>query len=528
MLFSSFCLWPSGLLFMHRNLLPAPRLYFVCLAVLMALVFRGGILKAAEPSEDIPAGQVGVENFGKIPVQLTVAEEAEVDRMVLPLPNNWTGDFDGIRQRNYLRILVPYSKTFYRVDRGIQQGIDYDYGKALESWLKKKYPSKVKRQPFFVAFIPVQRDQLLPDLIAGKGDIAMGGLTVTDRRLALVDFATPIAKGVREALATVPGFPEVTKLEDLAGKEIMARGSSSYYEHLTVINSRLQDLGLHPVSIVKADEWLESEDLLEMVNAGLIQATVVDRYLARVWSPLFTEVQINDSFYINEGGDLAWAIRKNSPQLKTVLDAFMKEHKVGTTFGNIMVKRHVRDNKIILNPTTEEELMKFRKLVDLFKEHGANYNFDYLMLVAQGFQESMLNQKARSHRGAVGIMQLLPATAADPAINIRDIDKDAGKNIEAGAKYLRLLTDKYLNDEQLDPVNKTLMAFAAYNAGPGNLRKFRRLAEKSGKNPNIWFQNVEYAAARIVGQETVQYVANIYKYYVAYKLILQMQESHKS
>ena len=140
----------------------------------------------------------------------------------------------------------------------------------------------------------------------------------------------------------------------------------------------------------------------------------------------------------------------------------------------------------------------------------------------------MLDQKARSHVGAVGIMQLLPSTAADPAINIKGIDKDASKNIEAGAKYLRLLTDKYLDDEKLDPINKTLMAFAAYNAGPGNLRKFRRLAEKSGYNPNIWFQNVEHAAARIVGEETVKYVANIYKYYVAYKLIIEMRESRNS
>ena len=120
--------------------------------------------------------------------------------------------------------------------------------------------------------------------------------------------------------------------------------------------------------------------------------------------------------------------------------------------------------------------------------------------------------------GAVGIMQMLPSTAADPAINIKGIDKDPSKNIEAGAKYLRLLTDKYLNEEELTPVNRTLLAFAAYNAGPGNLRKFRSLAKKSGLDPNVWFQNVEYAAARIVGKETVQYVSNIYKYYLAYKL----------
>ena len=172
-------------------------------------------------------------------------------------------------------------------------------------------------------------------------------------------------------------------------------------------------------------------------------------------------------------------------------------------------------------------MQKFENLVELFKLHGNTYNFDYLMLMAQGYQESMLDQKARSHRGAVGIMQILPSTAADPVINIKGIEKDPAKNIEAGAKYLRFLTDKYLSDEDITPSNQTLMAFAAYNAGPGNLLKFRRLAEKSGQDPNIWFHNVEYAAARITGQETVKYVANIYKYYLAYKLVTAMQESQK-
>jgi membrane-bound lytic murein transglycosylase MltF len=146
------------------------------------------------------------------------------------------------------------------------------------------------------------------------------------------------------------------------------------------------------------------------------------------------------------------------------------------------------------------------------------------MLIAQGYQESKLNQQARSARGAVGIMQLLPSTAADPAIGITGIDKDTRRNIEAGSKYMRLLADKYLNDAELTPVNRTLMSFAAYNAGPGNLRKFRSLAEKSGKDPDIWFQNVEYAAARIVGEETVRYVSNIFKYYIAYKIVEKRNE----
>ncbi len=483
---------------------------------------------ATEPAPKLPAKNLKKQSVAAVPEKLTASEEAEIDKMVQLVPANWIGDFDGMRKRRYIRILVPFSKTFFSVDRGRQQGVDYDFGKALEKWLNQKYPTKKKSQKLAVLFIPVKRDQLLPALIAGKGDIAAGGLTVTAGRQQTVDFVTPLAEKVREALVTGPNIPQVDTLEDLSGKEVTVRASSSYFEHLVKINTGFKEQGRPPIKIIVADEWLESEDLLEMVNTGLIEATVVDRYLAQIWQPLYTEMKINDKFYINQAGDLAWAIRKGSPQLEKVLNGFMTDHKVGTLFGNMMVNHYVKDSKRILNATSDEEMKKFKKLVELFKLHANNYDFDYLMLMAQGYQESMLDQKARSHMGAVGIMQMLPSTAADPSINIQGIDKDPAKNIEAGAKYLRLLTDKYLNEKELTPANRTLLAFAAYNAGPGNLRKFRRLAEKSGNDPNIWFQNVEYAAARIVGQETVQYVANIYKYYLAYKLVNEKKEYSKT
>lgn len=418
---------------------------------------------------------IKLQSLDIIPTQLSAAEKAEIDGMVLPVPPIWIGDLDGMRQKHLIRMLVPYSKTFFSVDRG----------------------------------------RLLPDLLAGRGDIAAGGLTVTNGRRQTVDFTAPFASGIREALITGPDTQMIEKIEDLSGQQIMVRASSSYFEHLVDINARFKKQGINPIDIIPADEWLESEDILEMVNAGLIKATVVDRYLAEIWHPLYTDLHISDSFYIHESGDLAWAIRKGSSKLRAELNTFIQRNKAGSTFGNLMLKRYVTNKKRVLNATSEEEMRKYKDLVKIFRMNGGKYNFDYLMLMAQGYQESRLDQRARSSRGAVGIMQLLPSTAADPVIGITGIDKDASRNIEAGSKYLRLLADKYLNDGEVTPVNRTLMSFAAYNAGPGSLQKFRRLAEKSGSNPNIWFQNVEYAAARIVGQETVAYVSNIYKYYLA-------------
>jgi membrane-bound lytic murein transglycosylase MltF len=165
-------------------------------------------------------------------------------------------------------------------------------------------------------------------------------------------------------------------------------------------------------------------------------------------------------------------------------------------------------------------MKKFRAYVHYFQKYAEQYDFDYLMLVGQGYQESGLDQSKRSPGGAVGIMQVIPKYAAAPPIGIPDVE-DAKGNIHAGTKILRNIVDTYLNDPKLDATNKTLLAFASYNAGPSRITQLRKKAKQEGLDPNQWFGNVELVVAREIGQETVQYVNNIYKYYVAYKLVLQ-------
>ncbi|MFK8332088.1 transglycosylase SLT domain-containing protein [Pseudomonas sp. BJa5] len=480
----------------------ALRCFFLC------LLLCGINTSFAATTPDLPA------------VELTPAEEAEVQKLVLPVPKDWVGDFEGMRQRHLIRVLVPYSKTFFELDRGRQRGLSYEIAKGFEDWLNKTQPYAKKSMRWQVMLIPTSRNELIPRLIQGVGDIAAGGLSVTEGRLKTVDFSDPFATNIPEVLVTAPGSQAFAKIEDLSGQEITVRVSSSYYEHLQTLNASFKERGLAPINLQAADENLESEDLLQMVNAGLLKATVVDRYIAKIWTPLYTDMQIHDQFYLHDNSEFAWAIRKNSPELKAQLAKFVKTHKVGTAFGNSLRTKYVTNSsKRVLNATSQAELKKFQEMVEIFKRHAGTYGFDHLMLMAQGFQESRLDQTARSHRGAVGVMQLLPQTARDPKIAISEIDKSADRNVEAGTKYMHLLADKYLNDPQLTQKNKTLMTFAAYNAGPGNLRKFRALAEKSGLDKNIWFGNVDQAAAQIVGRETVDYVSNIYKYYVAYKFV---------
>ena len=456
------------------------------------------------------------------PAQLSAAEASAVDALVLPVPPAMIGDLDSMRKTRTVRILVPYSKTFYQVDRGKQQGVAYEYGKALEKWLNQHQPLADKSHGWRVMFIPTARNELLPRLLSGYGDLAAGGLTVTEGRLQTVAFSDPVARDIREAFITGPASPAINRLEDLSGQEVFVRPSSSYFEHLVALNQRFEAQGLAPIRIMPANENLETEDLLQMVNAGLYGITVADSYIAELWQPLYSDLVIHEGFSLHEGGQLSWALRKGSPQLEQAVNRFIREHKLGSEFGNIMHRRYFKGSTRVLNATSEAEMQKFNAMTNLFDKYASIYQFDALMLMAQGFQESQLDQNARSRAGAVGVMQVLPSTAAE--LGIKDVAKSAERNIEAGSKYLRLISDRYLDDPEITPVNRTLLGFAAYNAGPGNLMKFRRLAEKQGLDPNVWFGNVEQGAARIVGRETVDYVGNIHKYYVAYKLARQRLE----
>jgi membrane-bound lytic murein transglycosylase MltF len=210
-----------------------------------------------------------------------------------------------------------------------------------------------------------------------------------------------------------------------------------------------------------------------------------------------------------------------------LIDSFVKASRKGTLLGNILYNRYLRNTTYVKNATSEAELRKFRQMVEIFKRYAGQYRFDHLMIVAQGYQESQLDQEKRSKTGAIGVMQVLPKTACDPAVGIPDVTK-LDNNIHAGVKYLRFMADRYFDEPGMDAVNRTLFAFASYNAGPAGVSRLRRQAAREGLNPNVWFGNVEHVAAKVIGRETVQYVSHIYKYYLAYRLVEEIAQEQEA
>jgi len=431
----------------------------------------------------------------------------------------WTGDLDGMIERRLIRVLVTYSKTFYFLDQGTQRGATYDAFRLFEKDLNKKLTAEKKLKKHLkvqVMFIPVARGDLFSALAAGKGDIGAANLTITADRQELVDFASPVYSNVSEVLVSGPASPAVSSVDDLAGKEVFARKSSSYYESLAALNERFTAEKKPLVIVKEAPEPLEDEDLIEMVNAGLIPLIVVDKHKADFWKQVFPKIKVHDAIALRTGANIAWAIRKGSPQLKAVLDDFVARKLKEATAVNSILTRYFKSAKYVKDAASDAERQKFLAVVGYFQKYGDKYDVDWLLVAAQGYQESQLNQDARSQVGAIGVMQIMPTTGED--LKVGDIT-ELEPNIHAGVKYMRWMIDNYYGDEPMTQLDKALFSFASYNAGAGRISTLRKTTAKRGLDPNVWFHNVEYVAAEKIGPETVTYVSNIYKYYIAYRLI---------
>ena len=442
-----------------------------------------------------------------------------------------SGDFDEIlaaRNRRII-ILVTYSRTLYFNDEGQERGLVAEMARDFERYINQKYKTGAK--PITIVLAPMTRDKLVPALAAGYGDISAASLTTTPERLKLVDFVVPegiggttSAKAVNEVVVTGPKSPIISTVDDLAGKTVDVRKSTSYYESLVALNERFKKEGKPEINFKILPDAIQDEDMLEMVNIGLLDAIVADDWLVHMWAPVLPKIKINEGAAVREQSDIGWAIRKNCPKLQAEIHDFFE--RFVRTHGLVRVRQaQYRSRvKVLRDPTGSKEWARFEQTLKLFDKYGQQYNFDPLMLAAQGFQESRLDQNAKSHVGAIGVMQIMPATGAE--LKVGDIHV-VEPNIHGGAKYMDRLMTRYFKDANFSETDRTLIAFACYNAGPGSISRMRKLAASRGLDPDQWFNNVELVTAEKIGVETTTYVRNIFKYYVGYKLTEEIREEQR-
>ena len=431
-------------------------------------------------------------------------------------------DLPEMRERGVVRALVTLNMSEFFLLKGQPRGFEYELLQGYEKFLNKGVSKKEGRTQ--IVFVPVAFDEAIEALRDGRGDLIAAGMTVTPERQKLVTFTEPYFSKVDEIVVANEDVGELTSLDDLAGREVTVLAGSSYITHLEELNEVLDDRDLDEIEIREADPVLSGDDVLKMVNAGIFDITVADSHLVSAWADSLDNVNIYKDLKVNSGGQIAWAVRKDSDRLRKSLNGYLVKNKKGTTVGNVLFRRYFKNNKFIENPLAKKEIKKFEKLSGLFRTYSKMYGFDWLASMAQAYQESGLDQKARSHAGAVGIMQLLPSTAADPNVGIPNIEK-LENNIHAGIKYMHFLRERYFSGSELSPANRLAFSLAAYNMGPGRLAKLRKRAKGMGLDANKWFGNVEMVALAKVGSEPVTYVSNIHEYYVAYRLHMERESA---
>lgn len=515
--------------------------YHLAGLALAALILTVGLLTTPQ-NEEGQTGAAGADvaataSSRDTPDEDTTSEEAGAQSATADpsLPESYDfittrlGDLDVMEEARTVRILTVYSVGRYFIDdSGRERGLVREQATLFEKFLNKRLNRKYDK--VHVAIIPVARHQLIPALRDGRGDIIAASLSVTDERSELVDFSQPASKPLSEILVTGPTAPRIDAIDDLSGKTVYVRHSSSYRESVEALNQRLASAGKAPVDIQYMSELLEDCDLVEMVNGGLLDWAIVDDYKLRWWQETFEDITPRPDIVFREGGRIAWAFRKDSPQLEQAINDFLATHREGTMIGNVLKNRYVRDFDWADNALSGDDFRRFEELRDIFVKYGERFGIEYLMIAAQGYQESRLDQSARSAAGAIGVMQIKPSTAADPNVNVTGIH-EVGPNIHAGVKYLDFIRQRYFDDPAIDPRNQVLLSLAAYNMGPARMIRLRSQAEKLGYDPNVWFDNVELAAAKYIGREPVQYVSNIFKYYLAYRLsaeqLLQREQARE-
>ena len=493
-------------------------------AAIALLVALGAVAcsgeKDAAPAPGATVAGVTVPGDDDAPLPPTASPyDALPEAARLAMDKPFTGDFDEMVKRRVIRVGVTFNRTHYFIDKGQERGLTFEALKLFENDLNADL--KTGNLKVHVVMVPMTRTQLHPALANGKVDMVAAMVTVRPELEKLAAFSVPTRTNVNEVVVTGPGAPPIAAVDDLAGQEVFVRKTSVYNETLTHLNEQLKARGKPAVVITEAPEVFEDDDILEMVNAGLAPITVVDDYLAEFWSKVFTNVKVHSDIPVRSGGSLAIAFRKENPKLKKVVDTWLRKHPKGDAFRNTIERRYLDSIKYAKNAAADAERRKLQAVAELFKKYGAQYDLDYLLMAAQGYQESTLDQNVKSPVGAIGVMQVMPPTGKE--LNVGDITK-VDANIHAGVKYMRFMIDRYYKDEPMDALNKGLMTFASYNAGPGRVRQLRRETEKRGLDPNVWFGNVERVASERIGRETVTYVSNIYKYYITYRLLADQQE----
>jgi len=430
------------------------------------------------------------------------------------------GGLDEARDRGFLRMAVAPDPLMIAFDGEEALGVAVTMAQEMENHLAK-LPG-ASETPTVVVPTPMPRGTIVENVQAGRTDFTTLTVTRAEEEEGLA-YTQALIADINDVVVLGAGVAGVETFDDLADIPVYLSESGRYAKSAERLNETRIARGDRPLDLRYVDGRLDDYDLIEMVEVGLIPATVASDFKARFWKTIYESTQVREDLALTEDGRIAWVVRSENPQLRDALDALADMMREGTLLGNVMLDRYASSADWIENLGTDEAGILIDDVEPVIRKYARKFDFEPDLVLAQAYQESRLDQSRRSHVGAIGVMQVMPATAADPAVGIPDVT-GLDDNVHAGVKYLRWLRDTFYDAPEIDPLDRTLLAFAAYNAGPGGVKRARAEAASMGLDPNVWFENVEVAIPRVVSREPATYVRNIFKYYVAYRLLRDLED----
>jgi len=435
--------------------------------------------------------------------------------------DRYPASLDTVLDRRYLRVLTSRNAFDFFIHDGRRGGFQYEMVRAFVEFLNDRHVEAEGELPIQFELIPVHDDQLIPLLLAGAADVIAARLTITPERSERVAFSDPY-RTVQELVVTHDETPSIESLEDLSGKKVAVRRSSSYAASLAKLDLELASAGLQPIDIELVDEELETERILELVAARRFPHTVADSLVAEMAVQIHPHLEIVPGISLREDGELAWATHPSAAALVEEMNAFLSRYEEGSLLGNLAARRYFEAESDLAARFAEGSRQGLSEYDQLFRKHAERFGIDWRLVAAMAYQESRFDPAARNRWGAVGLLQIKPETAREPYVDIPRVEgvEHASANVRAGLKYLSWIKERYFESEsEMRERDQLRMALAAYNAGPATLIRARRRAEELGLDPNRWFRNVELALLDMRKTEPVSYVSEINQRYLSYVLL---------
>lgn len=417
-------------------------------------------------------------------------------------------DLADIRSAGVLRVLINQSRNSSGEVKGEAIGVEHARLRAFEQYLNRD-PNK---PPIRIKLIPKAKDQLLGALQRGEGDLVAPGERLGSRGLREVSRSRAVVADVPLRLVGRQGGPTYSRLEQLSGRSLALSAGSAAGPYLDRLNQRLLAEGKSPVVVEWVDPSMAVEDVLEMVHAGIYPVTVVEEPIAQRWLRVMPRLRIQAKVEIGDVEDMSWFVRRQATMLRASVDRFLKDYKAPSN-QDVAFQRVYRRLYKVQAPLDSVGRQRLEKVRGTLQRHAEAQGLDWLNLAALAFKESTLNPAARGAGGAVGLMQVTPATAR--SLGVKDFSGLDG-NVLASAKYLASIRRQFFASPRLNERERMAFTLAAYNMGPQRVQTLRAEARRRGLNPDQWYFQVERVAMETMGMGVVSYVNSVNKYYQAY------------